>query len=657
MSAGGGKIKRTIIVFVVICGLACGTGLGAMIALIRDLPQIRSLESFSPSAVTRLYSADGILIAELFTENRDPVPLSAIPGYLKAALIATEDRQFYAHSGVDLKGVVRAAIKNIWAGEYVEGASTLTQQLAKTLFLSPQKTLQRKMKEAFLAFQLERRYTKDEILTFYLNQVYFGSGAYGAESAAQIFFGKSVKDLDLAECALVAGMPKAPSRYSPLVRLDLARRRRNVVLSQMRETGVISEVMYQRATAEPIHLSHHGRPKIRAPYFVEFTKIFLENTIGWSMLYRGGLSVDTTLDYELQASAESAVHQGIEALQVRMRLKHLENAAPQAALISLDVHTGGVLSMVGGSNFSESPFNRATDARRQPGSAFKPVLYAFALQRGFPQNMRILDAPILFKGAKNSGDWVPENFSTKFLGEISLRKALAVSQNIPAVRLLEKLGPLSVCRFAHSLGITTPLKPNLSLALGASEVSLIDLTAAYAAFANQGIHITPHTVTKVTDPHEKVLWQVKPQKHAAMTRAAAAVTVDMLQAVVQEGTGKRARVLPRPVAGKTGTSNAFKDALFIGFSPSVAAGVWVGQDDQSSLGIGETGARAALPIWISYMQRAVTKHSVDYFDIPDGVIQKWMDPQTGEISDIASNSRVKALFVTDQKELSQKQQE
>lgn len=647
MQAAAGKIKRSILIFVLICGLVCGTGLGAMIALLHDLPQIRQLESFNPSAVTRLYSSDNVLLAELYVEKRDTVSLSLIPEYLKAALLATEDRKFYAHSGIDLKGISRAVIKNIWAGEYIEGASTLTQQLAKTLFLTPKKTLRRKMKEAFLAFQLERRYTKDEILALYLNQVYFGSGAYGVESAAQIFFDKSVKDLTLAECALVAGMPKAPSRYSPLINKELAQRRRNVVLSQMRETGVISEALYQRTTAEPIQIAYRGKPKIRAPYFVEFTKRFLENTLGWSILYKGGLSVHTTLDADLQSSAEHAVHKGIEALKLRMRHKHLKNQGPQAALVSLDVHTGGVLAMVGGNDFMQSPFNRATDARRQPGSAFKPIVYANAVQRGYSQNMRILDAPIVHKGKKHGGDWIPENFSKQFLGEITLRKALAVSENIPAIRLLEKLGPSSVCRFAYGLGIAPPLQPNLSLALGTSEVTLIDLTAAYAAFANKGIHIKPYTVTRVTGPHKTVLPQAKPQKYAAMTREAAAIMVDMLQAVVKEGTGKRAQSLPRPVAGKTGTTNDFRDALFVGFSPSTAAGVWVGLDDQDSLGQGETGARAALPIWTAYMETALAKSSVDYFDIPDGVVRKWMDPKTGKLSGARSHGLVNALFAVD----------
>jgi penicillin-binding protein 1A len=654
MSAAGSKIKKTIVVFVVICGLACGAGLGAMIALTYDLPQIRFLESFSPSAVTRLYSSDGVLLSELFAEKRDPVPLSLIPEYLKAALIATEDRKFYRHIGVDLKGIFRAVIKNIWAGEYVEGASTLTQQLAKTLFLTPRKTLQRKIKEAFLAFQLERRYTKDEILKLYLNQVYFGSGAYGVESAAQIFFGKSVRHLDLSECALVAGMPKAPSRYSPLVSEVLARKRRNIVLKQMLETGVINHALYQRASAEPIHLNHRGKPKLKAPYFVEVTKRFLENELGWSMLYKGGLSVYTTLADDLQASAENAVSKGIEALRRRVNRKHPNSADPQAALVSLDVRTGGVLSMVGGNDFFKSPFNRATDAWRQPGSAFKPIVYAYAAQRGFPQSMLILDAPIVFKGARAGRDWMPENFSNKFLGEITLRKALAVSENIPAIRLLEKLGPSPVCKFGYGLGITTPLLSNLSLALGTSEVTLIDLTAAYAVFANQGTRIKPYTVTKVTDTHQSVVWQIKPQRHAAMTREAAAVMVDMLQAVVNEGTGKRARALHRPVAGKTGTTNDFKDALFIGFSPSIATGVWVGRDDHTTLGKGETGARAALPIWTGYMETAIAKHPVDYFDIPDGVARKWMDPQTGKLSDTWSDGFVKAVFITGEKGLSPK---
>ncbi|MGD8471397.1 MAG: transglycosylase domain-containing protein, partial [Desulfobacteraceae bacterium] len=316
--------KNHIIIFMVlIFGVICGSAAGAFFALTHDLPQIRSLENFRPDAVTRIYSADKILLAELFIEKREPVPLETIPRLLRAALVATEDRKFYKHSGVDLKGIARAIIKDIKAGEFVEGASTITQQLSKTLFLTPRKTLVRKIKEAILAFQLERRYTKDEILELYLNQVYFGSGAYGVESAAKIFFGKSVKDLSLAQCALVAGMPKSPSRYSPLVNPDLALKRRNTVLRQMRDTGIISDATYQQAVNEALYTNGRRFNPSKAPYFVEYIKRFLEDKMGSTRLYKGGLSVYTTLDYSLQSAAEKAVTDGLSAITERMKMAQI----------------------------------------------------------------------------------------------------------------------------------------------------------------------------------------------------------------------------------------------------------------------------------------------------------------------------------------------
>lgn len=634
--------KNAVIFLVLIAGSVSGIIAGAFFAFTHDLPQIRSLESFTPSAVTRIYSADKVLLAELFIEKRKPVPLKLIPYYLKAALIATEDRNFYKHSGVDLKGILRAIIRDIQAGEFVEGASTITQQLSKTLFLTPRKTIVRKIKEAILAFQLERRYTKDEILELYLNQVYFGSSAYGVESAAGIFFGKAVKDLGLAECALIAGMPKAPSRYSPMVNKELSVKRRNTVLRQMKDTGIITAAVYHEALKEPLNTRKKDKNSIKAPYFVEYVKELLEEPLGSSLLYKGGLTVFTTLDFELQKAAERSVAKGLLALETRMKQNKIDHA-PQAALVSLDVHTGGILAMVGGKDFFNSPYNRAVAARRQPGSAFKSIVYAHAIERGFPQNTIILDAPVAFKGFDKK-EWQPKNFSKSYQGEMTLRMALSMSKNIPAVRLIEMLGPNSVARFGYDLGIESSLTPNLSLALGTSEVTLLDLTAAYAVFPNRGNRIKPFGVMEVLDRKGRIIWRVKPQKKVAMSRAGAAIMTNMLEGVIQEGTGKKARVIQKPVAGKTGTTDDYKDALFIGFSPSIAAGVWVGQDAFSTLGEWETGAKAALPIWIEFMQNAPAKTPHQYFDIPHNVVKVRMNPLTGRLAPDDSPDAVSALF-------------
>ena len=639
-------INKKIIVFsVLLAGMAAGGLIGAFFAFTRDLPQIRTLEAFRPQAVTRIYSADKQLLAELYLEKRDPVPLDSIPSYIIAALIATEDRKFYTHSGLDLKGIARALIKDIIAGEFVEGASTITQQLAKTLFLTSRKTMVRKIKEAILAFQLERRYTKDEILELYLNQVYFGSGAYGVKSAARMFFNKPVGNLSLAECALIAGMPKSPSRFSPLINADLALKRRNIVLRQMLATGNIGVEDYNQAVAEEIRIGGKSKNLARTPYFVEYVKKYLEDILGASRLYKGGLSIYTTLDLKLQSAAQRAVADGLLALDKRMEKQNIRQAVPQAALVAQDVKSGAILAMVGGRDFDKSPFNRATAARRQPGSAFKPIVYAYAVEQGFAQNKLILDAPVAFKGTGENNDWHPQNFSKAFLGEITLRKALAISQNIPAVRLIEMLGPNSVARFAHRLGIESNLAPYLSLSLGSSEVTLLDLTTAYTVFARGGKWIEPFGTMEVTDHRNRIIWRAKPQKKLVMSREGAAIVTNMLEGVVQEGTGRKALNLRGPVAGKTGTTNNYQDALFIGFSPAIAAGVWVGLDPGGTLGDRETGAKAALPIWIQFMKNAPVTGSPPYFDLPDNVIKVHMNPQTGMLAADGSESSVEALFI------------
>mgnify|MGYP000355567584 CR=1 FL=1 len=636
--------KNIGILLLFLFGIIFGSMAGFFIALTKDLPQIRNLESFKPSSITRIYSADEVILAEFFLEKRDPVPIEMIPDNLKKALIVTEDRSFYQHSGIDLKGILRAILRDIKAGKFVEGASTITQQLSKTLFLKPRKTLLRKAKEAFLSFQIERRYTKDEILELYLNQVYFGSGAYGVESAARIYFGKPVRDLDLAECALLAGLPKSPSRYSPLIDKDLALKRRNIVLKQMKDTNGITQAVFNRAKEAPLNLAKQDKSRIKAPYFIDYIKYFLENTIGSSRLYKGGLTVVTTLDFKLQQAAEFAVEKGLSALEHRMKQKFIINPDPQCALVSLDVLSGGILAMVGGRDYLKTPFNRATIARRQPGSAFKPIVYAYAIEQGFSQNKIVLDAPVAFKTGNRRKDWQPNNFSEDYKGEMTLRTALALSKNIPAVRLIEMLGPSSVVGFAHTLGIESALYPNLSLALGTSGVKLINLTAAYSVFPNKGKLIEPYGVMEVVDGNGRPVWRVKPIKKAVISRESSAIITDMLRSVIQDGTGKKAKIIQRPIAGKTGTTNEYKDALFIGFSPSITTGVWVGQDTFTTIGKGETGARAALPIWIEFMKRALHNRPIQYFDIPDDVVKVSIDPTTGLLAADNAPNAVKALF-------------
>jgi len=624
--------KYTSLLLLMVFGTSCGVLAGAFFGLTRDLPQIQELKSYVPSAVTRIHSADNIILSEFFIEKRRPVALVDIPYFLKAGIVATEDRSFYRHSGIDLKGILRAAIRDIQARKFVEGASTITQQLAKTLFLTSSKTLPRKIKEAILAFQIERRYTKDEILELYLNQIYLGSGAYGVESAAGIFFGKPVSNLNLPECALIAAMPKAPSRFSPLVNKELAERRRNIVLKQMVTTGIIQGNEYQAALKTPVSGSGHKDTASKSPYFVQHARRELEKILGPSQLYKGGLNVYTTLSYKMQSAAENAIKKGLADLESRMLRNNVPVSSLQAALIALQVDTGAILAMVGGRNYYKSSYNRVTMAKRQPGSAFKPIIYALAVENGFSQNQMVLDAPVAFRNSPAQEEWQPQNFSKTYSGEIPFRKALAKSKNIPAVRLIQMLGPSAVIQFAHTMGISSALSPELSLALGTSEVSLMDLTSAYSVFPNKGSAVKPFNIMAVDDSRDRTIWQPKSEKRVVMSEGGAAIITDMLVAVVQEGTGRKAQSLQRPVAGKTGTTDDFKDALFIGFSPGIAVGVWVGQDGSESLGKGETGARAALPIWTTFMSAVLKDRPYRHFGIPDSVSQVRMDPLSGKLT-------------------------
>ncbi len=637
--------KKINIFFFLITGLFCGIIIGSMFAVWHDLPQIRLLETFLPASITRIYSADKVLLAELFVEKREPVKLKDMPFFLKEALIVTEDRKFYQHPGIDIKGILRAAIKDIAAQNFVEGASTITQQLAKTLFLTNKKTLYRKLREVVLAFQLERRYTKDEILELYLNQVYFGSGAYGAASAARVFFGKSVKDLTLAESALIAGMPKAPSVYSPFANRGLAIKRKNIVLRQMLITGKIDQKTYAAAANEPLLFKSRIKKSARAPFFVQYVVKAMEKRLGPSILYKGGLVINTTLCFDLQKAAEKAVASGLLTICQRMEKNNIVSSDLEGALVSLDVATGGILAMVGGRNFRKSPFNRAVTAKRQPGSAFKPILYAYAIEHGFTQNAMILDAPVGFKGANKGKDWEPKNYSGAYEGEITLRRALAFSKNIPAVRLIEMLGPSPVAYFGRTLGLKSTLLPNLSLALGTSEVTLLNLTSAYAVFANRGNRVSPFGVAEVVGSDGRIILKKKPEKQVVMSRANAAVITDMLQGVIKEGTGKKARVIGRPLAGKTGTTTGYGDALFVGYSPDIATGVWIGRDRHGTLGNSETGAKAALPIWIELMGYALEDKPFHYFDIPDSVVLVDIDSITGGLKTDESSEFFKGMFI------------
>jgi len=637
MAVSGGQ-KTGILIFL---GLLTGFMVGGFYGLIYDLPEIVHLKQFKPSAVTRVYSANGKIIARFYLEKRFPVDIDDIPKNLIDALIVTEDRNFFTHSGINLRAIARAIVQDIRAGRLKQGGSTLTQQLAKTLFLSPEKSIVRKIREALLAIQIERRYTKKEILELYLNQIYLGSGAYGVEAAARTYYNTSVSGLTLGQAALLAGLPKAPSVYSPLKNPNHARRRRGIVLRLMRETGHITPQEYDRANDEPLTLLPEDEPESTGPFFMAYLRTQLAKLT--QNKYADGLSIHTTLDLNLQKMAEISVTRHLNRLEKRQSKNRIPSPHPEAALIALDVHTGAIRAMVGGRDYKQTKFNRAVQAMRQPGSAFKPLVYAAAIQEGYEQNTLLSDAPLSYTLPGNRR-WVVNNFSKSYKGEMTLRRALTLSKNTPVVRLVEKLGLEKAIAFARKAGITAPLPPYLSLALGTAEVNLMELTSAYTSFANHGVRAHPFAVKKILDRDGQIIFRHKIRKETVTDRRTAAVMADMLKAVVYEGTGKKASHIKKDIGGKTGTTDQYKDALFIGFSPDTACGVWVGNDDATSLGPYETGARAALPIWIDYMEAFLKTRPFQYFDIPDGTKMVYIHPNSGKTASGPGPGIVRALI-------------
>jgi len=630
------NISLKIIIIAIMVAVISGFAIGGLIVLKLDMPEIRQLDHMLPPSITSIKSRNDLLIDEWFIEKREILSFSEIPKMLIQAVLTTEDRSFYNHSGVSIRGIIRALIKDLLAGRYVEGASTITQQLAKTLFLSNEKKLTRKIKEALLAFKLERRYTKDEILTRYLNQVYFGSGAYGVKSAANIYFGKKLSELDISECALIAGLPKAPSWYSPLINIKKAKHRRNIVLKQMLDTGIIKMETYKKACEMKINVRKKKEKKSKPVVFLDEVRSELEDKFGSEYIYQKGLLVQTTIDIDLQNYIEKIVEYHLE--KIEKRNPHIEERSLQAAVVVIQNSTGDILAMIGGRKYKENFFNRATKARRQPGSVIKPLIYAFAIENNYTQASLILDAPLIFD------NWQPENYSRSYSGEMTLRKALVRSLNIPCVRLLDKLGIESVFNFCKKMGIETSKDINLTFALGSSEVSLLDITASYMVFPNKGVYIHPGIIRKVKGRRgRKMQWTYRPQKRWVMSRSSAAIMTDMLKAVITEGTAKKAKVLKFPVAGKTGTTDDNRDAWFIGFSADVSVGVWIGLDNNYSIGEGETGGRTALPIWIDIMRIASQKYFKRTFDIPDNTVYVTVNVDTGK----KCKNKTKMLFRKD----------
>jgi penicillin-binding protein 1A len=715
-----------------------GVGTAGYVAyrdLATDLPDVAALEDYQPSLVTEVYDRHEQLIAEFFVEKRRLVHLTEIPIYVRHATIAAEDSRFYSHSGVDYIGIGRAVWVNLRAGTTREGASTITQQVARNLFLTRERTLRRKVREAILARRIEQQYDKDNILQIYLNQIFYGHNTYGIEAAAQLYCDKSVADLSLADGAMIAGLPPAPNTYSPLRNPQRSLRRRAHVLRRMVDEGYLGPEAATAAEQEPLcspgerpHVTHRVN---KAPYFIEHVRQHLEDEYGPTALYRGGFTVHTTLDLRLQQAAQRAIQDGLLTVDKRIRrgawkrpsrsvvltsdaarnttliekITMTHGASPkvrdgdlltgvvleaqadsatvavrksrgvikpagiewirsvvgepgefggdvtqllrrgdvvrvrvtqadpeesshelaleqdpevQGALLALEASSNHVLAMIGGYDFDSSQFNRALRAVRQPGSAFKPVIFAAAIEAGMNPTSQVFDEPIV-REIPGGDTWEPENYDEEFLGPIPMRLALTKSRNLATINVLERIGVDAACAYARRLVVRRELPCVLSLALGAAEMTLLDVTTLYGVFANQGIHTEPVFITRIVDRYGTIKEEHMLTAQRVMSPEVAYTVTNMLESAVQYGTGRRVRALERPTAGKTGTTNDFHDAWFIGYTPEIVTGVWVGFDNQISLGKRESGGRVAAPIWLAFMQKALQGHPVTAFPIPPGI--------------------------------------
>jgi penicillin-binding protein 1A len=649
------------IVIVVLCG-TIGVSVGVANWLQKDLPSPTSLQTIAPPVKTMVYDIKGRLVHEFYKENRNVIPLRQIPKTMVDAILSIEDRRFYTHWGIDPIRLLGALANDILAGRAEQGGSTITQQLARNLFLTHEKTMTRKIKEAVLAIRIEQTYTKDEILEMYLNQIYFGEGAYGLDAAAKVYFDKQVGELTLPECALLAGMPRNPRDYSPRREPERALKRRNLVLASMLDNKRITRAQYEAASETPLGVSKTRYDSRQAPYFVEMVRQYLDERYGSNQLYEGGMRVYTTLDIDLQHAAEEALEKRLQALEVRNQYKKtratlVAEAAKsgakerpqteylQGAAVVLDPKTGHILALIGGRDFNESNFNRAVQAARQPGSAFKPFIYAAAMDNGYTPTEMILDTPVSFR-AGNGLEWAPQNYDHKFRGPVTLRQALAQSLNVPAAKLLQKLGTPVVSSYARRMGIRSRLVGDLSLSLGTSEVNLLELTSAYGVFANQGVRTSPLFVLKVEDKNGKVLEEARVTAEEALSPETALTMTSMLESVLENGTAASAHALGLvvPAAGKTGTTDDYTDAWFVGYTPDLVAGTWVGFDRKRKIGPNMTGAAAALPIWVDIVAAATKGLPPVDFPVPSGVVSRQICAQTGLLANPACPETELELF-------------
>ena len=721
-----------------------------------NLPYIGTLKEYRPPIITEIFSDDGEVVGRFWDEKRIVIPLEKVPPHLIQAFVAAEDARFFEHDGIDFSGIIRALSKNLAAGRIEQGGSTITQQVTKSLLLkNTKRTYRRKAREALLSIQIEKKFSKNRILFLYLNQIYLGQGAYGVEAAARTYFGKSAINLELAESAMLAGLPQAPARYSPVSHFDRARARQKYVLERMHKEGYINAEQLIDAMEFRLNIGKKEENTFaKAPYFVEHVRRYILKKYGRNLLYRGGLKVHTTLDFKMQIAAGTALRKGLLELDKRegykgplthlapekrldfriKAIKKFTEAPPEAdsvveglveivddekkevlvsvgekigrlplsemkwarkpnleiayysagvvnpsevvekgdvvlvrllkngeqpfswtlsleqtpmiqgALFSMVPGTGEVKAMLGGRNFAVSQFNRAIQSRRQPGSAFKPLIYAAALDRGINPSTIFMDAPYISSKNSDEDAWKPKNYKGKFFGPTLLRTGLAKSRNIITIKILKKIGVKYAIRYAKKIGIESNLTPDLSLALGSSGVSVMELTRSYAVFANGGILLTPLFIKRVEDQNGRILEEKQTDGGKVISKETAYVMTDLLKAVIQEGTGWRIKALKRPAAGKTGTTNNLRDAWFVGYTPDLVTGVWVGYDDLKSMGKGETGSRAASPIWLYFMSDVLKGMPVVDFQAPPGVVFAKIEEKSGLLAGPFSKKTVFQAF-------------
>ena len=671
--------RKTVYLSFALAAAIVLAGGAAVRYFLSTLPPVRVLEEYLPQLTTRIFDYKGNMVTELFTERRIWVPLNQIPVDLQNAFIAIEDDKFFKHWGISPQGMIRAAVKNFIAGRVVQGGSTITQQLSKLIFLTQEKTFTRKLRELLLSLQVESKFSKEEILQMYLNQVYFGHGAYGVSAAAKVFFGKTVQELNLTECALLAGIPRLPTYYSPFNHPDRALARRTTVLARMRQLKYISPEEEKASNQSPMAIQKVPLGTAVAPYFIEYLRQNLETKYGSDVLYRGGLSVYTTIDSDMQNSAERIMGNALdefdkeyggpaELIRAKLKAEALKKAGNlpknyvvkasttvtkiQGAIVAIEPKSGAIRAMVGGRNFAESQFNRVIQAKRQPGSTFKPFVWLAALEKEFTAASVVEDAPIAFlndghdwrliEGATDAfliqkataalADdkvWVPKNYDGKFFGPVTLRKGLAFSRNLVSIRLIDHLGPQKVVEWAQRMGIKSPLDSVLSLSLGTSVVNLLELTSALGTIAAEGIRTEPFAIARIVDFEGRVLEENVPQEAEVISPQLNYLITNLLRAVVLEGTGRQARSLGRAVAGKTGTSQDQRDLWFVGFTPDLVCGAWMGYDDFSPTGKKLAAGGILVPWWTEFMKEAHKNVPPKDFPVPEGITFAKIDSGTG----------------------------